>query len=82
MEWRRGLELVAMVVHIIFVGVVVPQMWEFFPHTIVLAKPSLEPTAVVQVVHKRLLLQTETSFYHGGFWAVWLAAALLGGFGC
>ena len=38
-EQGRGLELVALVVHSIFVGVVVPQMWEFSPHTIVLANP-------------------------------------------
>ena len=49
MEWvelGRGLELVALVVHNIFVGVAVPQMWEFSPHTTVLAKPWPEPTAV------------------------------------
>ena len=63
-EWGWGLELVALVVHRIFVGVVVPRMWEFSPHTIVLAKPWPEPTTVAQVVHKRLLPQTETSFYH------------------
>ena len=57
-----GLELVALVVHSIFVGVVVPRMKEFAPHTIVLAKPWLEPTAVAQVVHRKLSLQTETSF--------------------
>ena len=58
----QGLELVALVVHSIFVGVVVPQMWEFSPHTIVLAKTWPEPAAVAQVVHKRLLLRTGTSF--------------------
>ena len=36
---ERGLELVALVVHSIFVGVVVPQMWAFSPHIAVLAKP-------------------------------------------
>ena len=49
-EWVErgwGLELVALMVHSIFVGVVVPQMWEFSPHTIVLAKPLPEPPAVV-----------------------------------
>ena len=61
-EWGRGLELVALVVHSIFVGVVVPQMWAFSPRTVLLAKPWPEPTAVVQVVHKRLLLCTGTSF--------------------
>ena len=34
-EQGWGLELVALVVHSIFVGVVVPQMWEFSPNTIV-----------------------------------------------
>ena len=64
-EWverGRGLELVALVVHSIFVVVVVPRMREFAPHTVVLSKPWPEPTAVVQVVHKRLLPRTETSF--------------------
>ena len=49
MEWveqGRGIELVALVMHSIFVGVVVPQMWEFAPHTIVLAKPWPKSTAV------------------------------------
>ena len=61
-EWGWELELVALVMHSIFVGVVVPQMWEFAPHTVVLAKPWPEPAMVVQVVHKRLLLRTGTSF--------------------
>ena len=61
-EWGRGLELVALVVQSIFVGVVVPKIWAFSPHTIVLAKPWPESAVVAQVVHKRLLLQTETSF--------------------
>ena len=56
MERGRGLELVALVVHSIFVGVVVPQMWEFSPHTVVLAKPWTESAVVAQVVHKRWLL--------------------------
>ena len=55
-EWGQGVEFVALVVHSIFVGVVVPQMWEFSPHTIVLAKPWPEPTAMVEVVHNKLLL--------------------------
>ena len=55
-EWGWGLELVALVVHSIFVGVVVPQMWEFSPHTVVLSKPWPEPAVVAQVVHKKLLL--------------------------
>ena len=46
LEWGRELELVALVVHSIFVGVVVPQMWEFSPHTVVLAKAWPGPTAV------------------------------------
>ena len=65
MEWverGKGLELVALVVHSIFVGVIVPQMWEFSLDTVVLEKSWLDPTTVVQVVHKRLLLQIETSF--------------------
>ena len=41
-----GLAFVALVVHSRFVGVVVPQMWAFSPHTIVLAKPWLELVAV------------------------------------
>ena len=49
-------------VHSIFVGMVGPQTWEFSPHTVVLAKPWLEPTAVAQVVHWKLLLRIETSF--------------------
>ena len=58
MEWGqgRGLEIVALVVHSIFVGVVVLGMLEFTPHIVVLAKPSLDPATVVQVVHKRLLI--------------------------
>ena len=55
-EWGRGLELVALVVHSIFVGVVVPRMHAFSPHTVVLAKPCPEPIAVVQIVHRNLLL--------------------------
>ena len=61
-EWERGLELVALLVHSIFVGVAVPKMWEFSPHTSVLAKPWPEPAMVVQVVHRKLSLRTETSF--------------------
>ena len=48
-EWVErglGLEIVALMVHSIFMGVVVPQMWSFVPHTIVLAKSWHEPTAV------------------------------------
>ena len=38
---ERGmvLELVALVVHSRFLGVAMPQMWAFAPHTAVLAKP-------------------------------------------
>ena len=53
-EWERGLELVTLVVHSIFVEVVVPRMWEFSPHTTVLAKSWPEPTVVVRVVHRML----------------------------
>ena len=60
----RGLELVALVVHSIFLGVVVPQMWEFSPHIAVLAKSWPEPAAVAQAVRRKLLLQTGTSFWH------------------
>ena len=45
-EWGRGLELVALAMHSIFVGVAVPQMWEFSPHIVVLAKPWHELAAV------------------------------------
>ena len=45
-ERGQGLELVALVVHNRFVGVVVPQMWEFAPHTAMLAKPWLDPATV------------------------------------
>ena len=61
-EQGRGLELLVLVVRSRFVGVVVPQMWEFAPHTIVLAKQWPESAAVVQVVHRKLLLRTRTSF--------------------
>ena len=60
-EWGRGLELVALEMHSIFVGVVVRQMWEFYSHTAVLAKPWPESTAVAQVVYRKLLLRTGTS---------------------
>ena len=59
---ERGLELVALAVHSRFVGVVVPQMWEFSPHTAMLAKSWNEPAVVAQVLHRRLSLRTETSF--------------------
>ena len=63
-ERGQGLELVALVVHSIFVGVVVPQMWAFSPHTTMLAKPWPEPTVVAQAVCRRLLLWTGTLFWH------------------
>ena len=63
-EWGRGLELVAPVVCNRFVGVAVPQMWEFSPHTDMLGNPWPEPTAVAQVVCRKLLLQTRKSFWH------------------
>ena len=55
-----GLELVALAVHSRFVGVVVPQTWEFSSHTTVLAKTWPDPTVVAQVVCRKLLLQTGT----------------------
>ena len=63
-ERGQRLELVALVVHSRFVGVAVPQMWEFSPHTAVFSKPWLEPTAVAQVVRRKLWLQIGTSFLH------------------
>ena len=62
MERGQELELVALAVHSRFVGVVVLQMCAFGPHTTVLAKPWPEPAAMVQVVHRKLLLWTRTSF--------------------
>ena len=59
-----GLELFALAVHSRFVGVVVPKMWAFSPHTAVLAKPWPELAAVAQVVRRKLLLRTGTSFWH------------------
>ena len=64
-EWVErgwGLEPLALVVHSIFEWEVVPQMWEFSPHTTMLAMSWLEPAAVAQVVHRKLLFQTGTSF--------------------
>ena len=45
-ERGQGLELFALAVHSRFVGVTVPQMWEFSPYIVLLAKPFPEPTAV------------------------------------
>ena len=61
-EWERGLEIATLVVHSIFLGVVVPQMWEFPPHTALFSKLWPKSTAVAQVVHRNLLLKTGTSF--------------------
>ena len=63
-EQGQGLELLALVVHNKFEWVVVPQIWKFPPHTSMLAMPRPEPTAVAQVVHRKLLLRTGTSFWH------------------
>ena len=63
-EQGRGLELLALVAHSGFGWVVVPQMWAFAPCIDVLAKPRPEPTAVAQVVRKKLWLRTGTSFLH------------------
>ena len=41
-----------------------PQMWEFVPHIVVSTKLMPGPDAVAQVVHKKLWLQTGTSFVH------------------
>ena len=45
-EKGRELEQLALVVHSIFGWVVVPKMWEFAPHIVVLAKPRPDPTMV------------------------------------
>ena len=65
-EWVEqvwGLELFALVVHNKFMCVAVPQMWAFSLCTAVLAMPWPEPAVVEQVVCRKLLLQTETSFW-------------------
>ena len=59
-----GLEPLTLVVHNKFGWVVVPQMWAFSPCTIVLAMPWPDPAVVAQVVHRKLLLRTGTSFWH------------------
>ena len=64
MEQAWGLEPLALVVHNKFGWAVVPQMWAFSPHTTVLSMPWPEPTAVAQVVRRKLLLWTRTSFWH------------------
>ena len=39
-------------------------MWAFVPHIVVLAKIMHGPAAVAQVMHKKLGLQTATSFFN------------------
>ena len=63
-EQGRGIEPLALVVHNKFGWAAVPQMWQFTPHIAVLAMPWPEPAAVVQVVHRNLLLRAGTSFRH------------------
>ena len=55
-EYGWGLEPLALVVHNKFGWDAVPQMWAFSPRTAVLAVPWPKPTAVAQVVHRKLLL--------------------------
>ena len=64
MELGRGLGQLASVVHSKLGWVPVPQMWEFVPCIVVSAKLMPRPTVVTQVVHKKLWLQTGTSFLH------------------
>ena len=40
------------------------QTWVYVPHIVVLANSMPGPAVVVQVVHKKLWLQTGTSFLH------------------
>ena len=63
-EQGRGIEQLAPIVDSIFPWVSVPQMWTFVLHITMFPKPRPEPTAVVQVVHKKLWLRTGTSFLH------------------
>ena len=62
-EQGWGLEQISPVVHS-RIGGEVPQTWEFVPYIVVSAKLILGPTAVTQVVHKKLWLWTGTSFLH------------------
>ena len=39
-------------------------MWEFSPRTAVLAMPKPKPIVLAQVVRRKFLLQTGTSFWH------------------
>ena len=61
-EQGRGLEHLAPMVHSRLGWVLLPQMWEFAPHTVVLANPWPEPAAVAQAMLTKLLLQTRTPF--------------------
>ena len=63
-EQGWGLELLALVVHSRLGWVPVPQMWAFVLHIVVSAKLMPGPTAVAQVVHKKLWIQNKTSFLH------------------
>ena len=62
MEKGWGLEQLVPMVHSILGWVLVPQMWAFVPCIVVLAKLMPGPAAVAQVVHKKLWIQTGTSF--------------------
>ena len=62
-EQRWGLEPLALVVHNKFGWDAMPQMWAFSLHTAMLVIPWPEPGAVAQVVHRKLLLRTRTSFW-------------------
>ena len=57
-----GLEPPTLVVHNKFGWATVPQMWAFASRTTMLAMPRPKPTAVAQVVRRKLLLRTGTSF--------------------
>ena len=61
-EQGWGIELLALVVHNKFGWEGVPQMWEFSPCIIVSSMTRPDPAVVVQVVHRKLLLQSGTSF--------------------
>ena len=49
---------------VVYLGEKVPQMWAFVLYIVVPAKLMLGPTAVVQVVHKKLWHQIGISFLH------------------
>ena len=63
-EQGRGLEPLALVVHIRFGWVAMPQMWAFALRISLLAKPRSELATVAWVLHKKLWLHTGTSFLH------------------